>query len=92
MSDSMHGVQYNKGLLKSPISVMVYLSLDQRNGSNGFLESFDLSSRTSDQRCARVHNGLTATLTKGQLTADSHTGKHHGFTFVSQLLISVAHM
>lgn len=58
---------------------MVYLSLDQRNGSNGLLESFDLGGRSGDQRRASVHNGLTASLTKGQLTANGHSGKYQGF-------------
>lgn len=55
------------------VSVTVYLSLDQGNGSNGRLESPDFSGRSGDQRRTSVHNGFTASLTKGQLTANGHT-------------------
>lgn len=46
-----------------------HLSLDQWNGSDGFLQGLDLSGGASEQGGSRVHDGLAAAFTQSQLTA-----------------------
>lgn len=52
----------------------MYLSLDERDGSDGLLQGLDLSWGAGDEGGARVHNGLTSILTQGQLAANAHSG------------------
>lgn len=49
-----------------------YLSLDEWDGSNGLLQSFDLCRRAGEQGRPRVHNGLAAPLTQTELAAHRH--------------------